>query len=181
MGYVVEFVVVFVLIFAVYMIAYFITAGGVKKKKAAYQAYINQNFSLLPNKDFLMAYQLSQKLNPTIVLLVDDSKKDIIILMPMGGKGYTQKIYPQGSLLNVFRTYRIITRGAINKTYIYEETLILTFNDNVSYNFLMWGLGNAYGTTKGADTVRNIIAPWEQKMRAMLPIQPPPPVPTIQP
>lgn len=177
MNYVVEFVVLFVLIFAVYMIAYLITAGNVKKKKAAIQAYINQNYPHLPNKDFLMAYQFSQKLNPTISLLVDDSKKDIILLLPAGSKSYSTKIYPQGSLINVFRTYRIISRGAINKTYIYEETMVLTFNDNVSYSFLMWGLSNSYGTTKGADAVRNIIAPWEAKMRALLPIAAPPPVP----
>lgn len=177
MNFIVEFVVLFVVFFAIFMIAYFIAAANAKKKRAGYQAYINQNFPALQNQDFLMAYQVSQKVNPTIALALDESKKDTIILMPVKGKGFSYKIYPFGSLRNVFRTYQILSRGAINKTYIYEETLMLTFDDNITYKFLTWGLSNAYGTTKGADAVRNIIAPWEQKMRALLPVQVPPPVP----
>jgi hypothetical protein len=170
-------VVVFVITLVLYMIVYFIGTASSKNRREKYQAYILQQFPYLQGQDFIMAAQFSMKLKPTIVLIIDNSKNNLIFVFEAGGKGFTHKIYTFASLKAVARTFQILSRGAMPKTYSYEETLALTLDDNSTYRFVIETISNKQGNDKAADFIKNIMAPWEQKLKALLPNVVPPPMP----
>jgi hypothetical protein len=165
---VIVFIVVFVIVFGIMMIAFFIGRARSKSIKKRYQAYLLQQFPHLQGQDFLLANQVSKKLNPTIAMIDDPVNKNIIIVFEPSKGTFQHVVYPIKSLKTVNRSYQILSRGALPKTYSYEEALALTFEDGKTYLFILENISNQYGNDKGADFVRNIMAPWEQKLKAQI-------------
>ncbi len=163
------FIAIFVGIIALVVGAYLIGLAGGKARRKKYQGYILQQFPHLQGQDFLMAKQLSMKLKPSIALIIEPTRNDLILLFETGNKGVTHLVYPAASLGAVTRTAQVLTRGGSPATYSYEETLALTFSDNNTYRFIVENISNLYGNDKGADFIRNIMNPWEQRLRALLP------------
>jgi hypothetical protein len=178
MDSVLYFVILFVFFMLVYVLAIIIRKAQWKNKIGIYQRYIAAQFPLIPKEEpLLVATQISQKLTPTIAITLDQSNRSVILFFENGKQAVTHKIYPYSSLTEVYRMPRIFSRktGLFTKIHGYEETLLLSFNDGSKYPFIASSISNKYGTDKGADVVRNIFNPWEQKLRGM--IQPPPPPP----
>jgi hypothetical protein len=169
------FIVIFVGIIALVLGAYLIGFAGGKARRKKYQGYILQQFPHLQGQDFLMAKQLSMKLKPSIALIIEPTRNDLILLFETENKGVTHLVYPAASLGAVTRSAQILTRGGTNS---YEETLALTFSDNNTYRFIVENISNLYGNDKGADFIRNIMNPWEERLRALLPANPQPPAAT---
>lgn len=177
-----EFVLIFVGTFVLYMLVFFLAyaygKARMKKKIAAYEAYITQNFPHIPKEEpLLAAKQLSKKLNPTIGLKIDSSKSEIIVLTESGKSGVAAKAYPYHQLTAVNRTYQILSRGLLPKTYSYEETLALSFADGNTFRFVAENVSNKYGSDQGADFVRNFFSPWEQRLKSVMAPTAPPSIP----
>ncbi len=162
-------IIVAVSVFALFMLFYFIGLARGKSKRNKYQTYILQQLPHLQGQEFLMAKQVSMKLDPSIALIIDPTQSNLILLFEAGAKGCTHIIYPSTSLRAVTRTSQILSRGALPKTYSYEEALSLAFSDNRTYLFIVETISNQYGNDKGAEAIRNIMSPWEQKLQALLP------------
>jgi hypothetical protein len=168
-------IIVAVSVFVLFMLFYLIGLASGKSKRKKYQTYILQQFPHLQGQDFLMAKQVSMKLNPSIALIIDPTKNEMILMFEAGAKGCTHIIYPFASLRAVTRTSQILSRGALPKTYSYEEAISLAFADSRTYLFIVETISNQYGNDKGAEAIRNIMSPWEQKLQALLPKNAPPP------
>ncbi len=177
MEFIGQFLILFVVFFALYMVIFVIGLARSKAKRGKYQAYILQQFPHLQGQDFLMAKQLSKKLNPTIALIIDQTKNNLILLFETAGKGFTHLQYPSKSLRAVARTTQILSRGFFPKTFSYEETLALNFEDGKTYPFVIETISNKYGNDKGATLVKGILDPWEQKLKGFMPEVVIPPLP----
>lgn len=174
-----EFILIFVGTFVLYMLVFFISfafgKARMKRKIAAYKAHIAQYFPHLSSEEpLLAAKQLSRKLNPTIALAIDNAKGEIVVLTEAAKNTVAHKAYPFDQLTSVNRTCQVLARGFLPKTFSYEETLALTFADGNTFRFVAENISNKYGNDAGADFIRNLFTPWEQKLRGMmLPTTPP--------
>lgn len=155
--------------FVVIMLAFFIARAFGKGKMRAFQEYVKQNFPDLPDTvEMYGAKQKSKGIKLDIALLMDETKKEIILLFDNKGEPLAHKLFPYDELTAVDISDRIIERGISPKTYSYERTLALKFKDGSSYSLVAEMVSNKYGNDKGADFIRNSFAPWEKKLNNIL-------------
>ncbi len=158
---VIVFVAVFVLIMGIWLISFFIN----KKKSGVFRNYIKQHFPDFPEGEpILIARQKSKTVMLDIALLIDEAKKELILFFTNRGKEMNHKIFPFKNLTAVESSDRILSRGIFPKTYSYEQTMVLKFNDGSTNQFILENISNKYGDDKGSDFVKNVFAPWEDQL-----------------
>ena len=158
-------VVVFVLIISVSFISFLRS----KKKVGVFKSYMKQHFPDFPEeKPILTAKQTSKTMMLDIALIIDEVKKELILLFARKGEEMNHRIFPFHGLSAAESSDKIISRGIFPKTYSYERTLVLKFSDGSSYNFILENISNSYGNDKGSDLIKNIFAPWEEKLKKIL-------------
>ena len=159
----------FVLFIVVAGIAFFIRSVRNKQKEKGFRGYLTQQFpSLAMDIPMLMAKSESKKVKPDICLVIDEGKKQVIIMRNLSGKDVTHKMYSAIDLASLNRTDQMISRGFAPKTWSYEECLDLGFNDGSHYRFFLENISNRNGNDAGADAVRDIFRPWFEKLNAYL-------------
>jgi hypothetical protein len=141
-----------------------------RKKIGIYKNYIKQNFPDFPeDKPFFTAKQKSKTVTGDISLLIDEDKKELILLLAGKGNEIDHKIFPFRDLAAVESSGEIISRGiAPNRIYSYRKTMVLKFKDGSSYNFILENISNQHGDDKGRDDLENIFAPWEAKLKEII-------------
>jgi len=170
MEYLLIFVVTFVGFMVIYIVAMVIGRAISKKKLGNFRKYIQEK---LPNIDsekseVLIAKQKSKQVRPDIAMLIDEADGSIIVLQDNQKEGITHHSYKYADLTAVDTTDQILSRGLMPKTYSYEETLHITFNDGQSYQMTLENISNKNGNDQGADVIRNLFAPWRRKLNAVL-------------
>ena len=100
-----------------------------------------------------------------IALIINETKKELILFFTDKGKEINHKILPFRDLTAVESSDKVIGRGVFPKTYSYEKTIMLKFNNGSTYNFILEGISDKYGEGRGSELVRNIFAPWEEKLK----------------
>jgi hypothetical protein len=155
--------------FVIFMLAFFISRMLGKKKVRMFQDYVKQKFPDLPeNSEMFTAQQKSKRPRLDIALLLNDSKKEIILLLSNKGEELKHKVFPFKDLIGVESSDKMLTRGALPKTYSFEKTMVLKFKDGSSHNFILENVSNKHGNDQGSDFVRNTFAPWEEKLNKIL-------------
>jgi hypothetical protein len=164
------FVITFVLFMAVWIVALLIGRAINKKKLGNFRKYIEEKLpDIDPEKEqILIAKQKSKQASPDIALLMPNNSREIIILVDEKGSGIVHKVYCYEDLKAVRSLDQILTRGLFPKTYSYEETLQMEFNDGKSYQMILENISNKQGNDKGADVIRNMFAPWRRKLNEIL-------------
>ena len=155
--------------FILIMAAYFISRMLGKKKLGVFRDYLKQNFPYVPeDTEIFAAKQKSKKASLDIALLFNDPKDEMIILLANKGEELKHKVFPFKNLSGVESSNQIISRGALPKTYSFEQTMVLKFKDGSSYNFILEMVSNKRGNDKGSDLVRSTFAPLEEKLNKIL-------------
>ena len=164
------FVITFVLFMAVWIVALLIGRAINQKKLGNFRKYIKERLPEIdPEKEqILIAKQKSKQVSPDIALLMPDALQEIIILVDEKGAGIIQKTYGYDDLTAFRSLDQILSRGFFPKTYSYEETLQMDFNDEKSYQMVLENISNKQGNDQGADVIRNIFAPWRRKLTEIL-------------
>jgi hypothetical protein len=158
-------VVVFVLIMGAWSISLLIN----KRKAGVLKNYIKKQFPDLPeNGPILIAKQKSKKVMADIALIVNEIKKELILVFADKGKEINHKIFPFKDLSDVKPSDTILERGIFPKTYSYEKTMMIKFKDGSAYSFILEGISDRYGEGRGSDLVRNIFDPWEEKLNEII-------------
>ncbi|MEA3328013.1 MAG: hypothetical protein U9R53_12035 [Chloroflexota bacterium] len=116
------------------------------------------------NIEHLFAKQKSKQVRPDIMLLINEERQNIFLILDNKTSGITHESYAYKELADVNSTNQIIGRGFLPKTYSYEETLQLSFSDGESYQLILENISNKQGTDQGADVVREIFTPWRRKL-----------------
>ncbi len=170
MEYLLIFIVTFVGFMVIYIVAMVVGRAIAKKKLGNFRKYIQEK---MPNIDsekteILIAKQKSKQVRPDIALLIDETYGAIIVLQDKQKEGITHHSYGLGDLTAVDTTDQILSRGLMPKTYSYEETLRISFNDGQTYQMTLENISNKNGNDQGADVVRNLFAPWRRKLNAVL-------------
>jgi len=160
------FFVTFVLFMAVWIIALLIGRAIQKKKLAKFKVFLKEN---LPDFDIesdrvLIAKQKSKQVKPDITLYLDEKKQEIIVFTDEKQTGITLHRYDFNNLVSVDSSNQIISRGLFPKTYSYEETITLEFTDGQHFHLSLENVTNKSGSDQGADVVRNLLAPWRERM-----------------
>ncbi|MCD6577301.1 MAG: hypothetical protein J7K66_04720 [Anaerolineaceae bacterium] len=155
--------------FVIFMVAFFISRIYGKKKVRAFQDYAKQNFPDLPeDTEIFPAQQKSKKPRLDIALLINDSKKEIILLFANKGEELKHKVFSFKDLISVESSDKMLARGALPKTYSFEKTMNLKFKDGSSYYFILENISNKHGDDPGSDFVRSAFSPWEEKLNKIL-------------
>ncbi len=164
------FVITFVVFMAVWIVAMLIGRAINKKKLGNFRKYIQENLpDIDPEKEqILIAKQKSKQISPTIALLMPENSREIILLVDEKGTGITQKLYGYKDLTTVRSLDQVLSRGFFPKTFSYEETLQMDFNDGKSYQMVLENISNKQGNDQGADVIRNMFAPWRRKLNEIL-------------
>ncbi len=164
------FVITFVFFMAVWIIALLIGRSISKKKLSSFRKYLQDQLPEInpDDQEVLIAKQVSKQVRPDIALVINQENEEIIILQEIKGQGIRHQRYDFGDLTEVKTTDQILSRGLFPKTYSYEETLHVSFNDGKRYALIIENISNKQGKDQGADVVRNIIAPWHRKLNAIL-------------
>ncbi|MBN2048424.1 MAG: hypothetical protein JW750_11320 [Anaerolineaceae bacterium] len=140
-----------------------------KSKTSGYKKYLVDNFPHLPpDIDMLIAKRKSKQIKPDIALILPDTGTDILLLLNESGRDITHKAYTFDELVSVESTHQMIARGAMPKTWSYEETLSLGFNDGKTYHLILENVSNKTGSDQGAVIVKNMIAPYKNKLMAIM-------------
>lgn len=159
------FLVYFLFFMAIALIAFFISRAINKKKLGGFKKYVAEKLpNIKPEQEMLLAKQKSKQIKSDIALLIDEDTQEIILLRDVKGTGITHHAYGYANLKAVTSTNQIISRGIAPKTYSYEETLHLAFNDGSGYDLILENISNKHGSDSGATFVRNFFAPWREKL-----------------
>jgi hypothetical protein len=162
-------IIVFIVVFVLVVCAGYISFLMNKKKTGVFKSYMKQHFPDFPEeKPILTAKQTSKTMMLDIALIIDEVKKELILLFARKGEEMNHRIFPFRDLSAVESSDKIIGRGIFPKTYSYERTLVLKFNDGSSYNFILENISNRYGNDKGSDLIKNIFAPWEERLKKII-------------
>ena len=158
-------VVTFVLIMAAFLISRFFAGRKVSK----FQDYVKLHFPELPDDtQMLSAKQTSKGVKINIALLMDDANKELILLLADKGNDFEHIRYHFSELTDIEVTDQVISRGLAPKTYSYEMTMVLKFDDGHAYSFVAEMISNKYGDDKGSDIVKGHFAPWREKLGEIL-------------
>ena len=158
-----------VAVFVLFMLAAFISRAFNKNKLKAFQAYAKQSIPSVPDGlEMFAAKQKSKGLKLDIVLILNDSAKNLVVLQDNKGEEMKHTIHSYTDLVSADSTDTVISRGALPKQYSYERTLTLTVKDGSSYKFIQEYPSNKHGNDKGSNIVKDIYAPWEAKLKAIL-------------
>lgn len=162
------YVIVFVVIVVFTVAAFLISSRFNRKKIEVFQTYVKQRFPDLPSDTrLLVAKQKRKTMILDIVLLLNEGKEEIIVILANRGHEMTHAIYHYKDLRSTEISDTVLTQGVYPKTYTYERTLKLQFNDGSSYDFIGQNISNKNGNDKGADAVKNIFAPFESKLKGI--------------
>lgn len=164
------FVFTFVLFMAVWIVAMLIGRSINKKKLGNFRKYIEEKLpNIDPEKDqILIAKQKSKQISPDIALLMPENTREIILLVDEKGSGISHKIFSYDDLIAVRSLDQVLSRGLFPKTFSYEETLQMDFNDGKTYQLVLENISNKRGNDQGADVIRNMFAPWRRKLTKIL-------------
>ena len=160
------FVILFVLFMAAWFVSLLINRSISKKKLKGFNDYIQENMTEidLESVEHLFAKQHSKQVRPDIMLMIDDENQNIVLIQDSKTSGISHNSHKFSDLDEVSSTNQVISRGFLPKTFSYEETLIITFNDGEPYHLVLENISNKHGSDKGADLVREIFAPWRRKL-----------------
>jgi hypothetical protein len=159
----------FVLFMVVAGIAFVIRSVRNKQKEKGFRGYLTQQFPDLGiDVPMLMAKSESKKVKPDICLVIDEDKRQVIIMRNLSGKEITHKLYSATDLIALKRTNQMISRGFAPKTWSYEECLDLGFGDGNHYQLYIENISNRDGTDAGANAVRDYFQPWYEKLNTFL-------------
>jgi hypothetical protein len=154
---------------AVIMAAYYIARKRALRKMGLFQQYVQAHFPDLPaGSDLFSAKQESRGMRVNIGLVINDMKKEIIILLSEKGDEIMHKVYAFGDLQAVESSHTVLARGFLPKNYNYEQTMLLKFKDSSSYKFIIESFSNKQGNDKGANMVRQFFTPWEARLNQIL-------------
>ena len=154
--------------FVILMVIFFVARMFSKKKMGAFKDYLAQKFPDLKDAEIFAAKQKSKGIKLDIALALNEAKKEIVLLLDNKGEDLTHKVYGFKDLKAVDSTDQIIARGALPKTYSYEQTMKLTFKDGGTYLFVSENVSNKRGDDKGAQLVKDTFAPWEGKLKEIM-------------
>ena len=154
--------------FVILMVVFFIARMFSKKKMGAFKDYLTQQFPDLKDAELFASRQKSKGIKLDIALALNEVKKEIILLLDNKGEGLVHKVYGFKDLKSVDSTDQIIARGALPKTYSFEQTMTLTFKDGGIYLFVSENVSNKHGDDKGAQLVRDTFSPWEEKLNKIV-------------
>lgn len=115
-----------------------------------------------------MAHRFIEKKESDICITIDDQQKRLIILFPGEDHRIAHKIYPFDSLKDVISDENVKWAGKLIQVYKYHNRLILTFNDNASYHFLLSATGRHFKKDKTARHIINLHGNWKQKLKQLL-------------
>jgi hypothetical protein len=159
----------FVLFMVVAGIAFVIRSVRNKQKEKGFRGYLTQQFPDLGiDVPMLMAKSESKKVKPDICLVIDEDKRQVIIMRNLSGKEITHMLYSASDLIALKRTNQMISRGFAPKTWSYEECLDLGFGDGNHYQLYIENISNRDGTDAGANAVRDYFQPWYEKLNTFL-------------
>lgn len=162
-------VIIFVVVFLLMMGVYAIAMLRNRKKIGIFQTYVKEHFPhITQDTPMLVAKQKSKTARLDIALLQDDAQQQIIIVKADAGQPLTHQVYAYKDLRSVDSSNTILARGIFPKNYSYEQTLKVGFVGDVVYQFILENISNKHGTDQGADVVRNVFAPFESKLKALL-------------
>lgn len=162
---IIVFVAVFVLIMSVWFIALMIN----KKKANIFKDYIKKNFPGLPQGYLiLMAKQKSKATLLNIALVINETKKELLLFLADKEKGIIHKAFSFNDLKAVESSDKIIERGVLPKTYSYEKNMIIKFKDGNTYSFVLEGICDKYGEGKTSDIIRDLFATWEKDLKEII-------------
>ena len=162
-------VIVFVAVFALLMSVWYVSFLRNKKKTSVFRNYLKQHFPDFPEEiPIFTAKQASKGITINIVLVINEAKKELILLFANKGEEMNHKIFPFQNLAAVESSDKILSRGIYPKTYSYEKTMVLKFNDGSTYNFILENISNKYGDDKGSVLVDGLFAPWEKKLKEIV-------------
>ncbi len=154
---------------AIIMAAYFIARKRALRKMGLFQQYVQAQFPDLPaGSEIFSAKQKSKGIRVDIGLVIDDAKKEIIILLSNKGDEIIHKIYAFKELQAVESSNTVLARGALPRNYNYEQTMLLKFKDGSAYTFIIEAFSNKQGNDQAADAVRNFFARWEARLNQIL-------------
>jgi len=159
----------FVLFFGIGMVVFIIRTVLDKRKLRGFQGYFTLNFPDLPQDlKMLTAKQKSKGMRMDIVLIINDAKEEIILILDNKGEGMRHVKFPFSGLKSTDSTSTIISRGALPKQYSYERTILLNFEEGGVYKIIQEFPSNKRGSDKGADIVMENFAPWEKRLKDIL-------------
>jgi len=158
-----------VAVFVLMMAAFFISRTFGRNKQRAFQTYAQQNFPGLPQElEIFVAKQKSKAMALDIALFFDDTRKEIFIITSNKGEQMQHRVFPFSQLAEVVVSDQIIGRGALPKTYSYERTMNLKFEDSSFFRFIAENISNKQGNDQGAQVVKDIFLPWETRLDEIL-------------
>lgn len=164
------FIVTFIFFMLIWIVAMFIGRAINKKRLSQFRTYIKNHLPYVDpaNENILIAKQKSKQVKSDIALLINETSREILVLLDEKGEGITHKSYPFDELKIARSEDQVISRGFLPKTYSFEERLKLEFRDGASYQLILENISNKQGNDQGADVVRNIFAPWKRRLNEIL-------------
>ncbi len=164
------FFVIFVIFMSVWIVVLLISRSISKKRLSKFKIYLQENFPQidLQTQEILIARQKSKQFRPDILLLIDETQKEIILITEAEDTGITDHRYAYDDLSAVNSTHQIISRGFFPKTYSYEETLSLDFKEGGSFNLILENISNKKGDDQGAKVVKEMLAVWHKRLNEIM-------------
>ncbi len=159
-------VVVFVLVLVFGLAAVFVSRILQGKKLGIYKEYLKVNFSDWPD-ELLMANQKSKSAAFDIGLVNNESEKKLLLLFKIKNE-MTHKVFSYEDLREVNSSSEVISRGLpTQKTYSYQRTMTISFNDGSSYQFILETISDKRGV-KGKEIVLDTFKPWESILNQII-------------
>lgn len=164
------FFILFVSFMVVWIVALLISRSISKKRLRKFKIYLQENFPHinLQKQEILIARQKSKQFLPDILLLIDETQKEIILITENKDEGITDHRYAFSDLAAVNSSHQIIRRGFFPKTYSYEETLSLNFKDGGRFTLILENLSNKKGDDQGAKVIKEMFAVWQKKLNEIV-------------
>ncbi len=158
--------VVFALVVVVGVVA--VLMGKVRRgrKLDAFTEYLSSRFPGV-GEQLLLAGRVSKSGAMDIGLAVDEPKRELILVFDDKGT-ITHASYAFDRLVAVDAVEEVISRGIPSqRTYSFQRTLKLSFDDGKTYPFILENISNKKGTA-GRDVVIEAFRPWEDRLNAIV-------------
>lgn len=158
--------VVFALVFVVGLVAFL--RGKVRRgrKLDAFTEYLSSRFPGV-GEQLLLASRISKSGAMDIGLALDEPSRELVLVFDDKGQ-ISHASYAFDRLVGVDAEEEVISRGIPSqRTYSFQRTLKLSFDDGKTYAFILENLSNKKGST-GRDVVTEAFRPWEDRLIAIV-------------
>lgn len=157
-------VITLILVLILGMDAYVFASIVAAIKRAPYKKYLSRNFPDLKGNNFLMAHRFMDRRDSDICIAIDDLNRRFILLFPNPDRQIEHKIYPFESLKDVISQDNVQYSGKLIQVFKYQNALILTFNNNIAYRFLLSATGRDFKKDRTARHLKTLHGDWKQKL-----------------